>query len=445
MKKGTIYTIVLFLFAGAIAFIIFKYKKDEKGKADMVYELQPRTGPGSRLGDWQTTQTSATEYLNAIKANPTDNKSRLKLAAVFIQEARVTGNYMYYDKAAMKYLNDVLALDSNNFEGLTYKALINLSQHHFADGLAVAKKAQAINPYNAFIYGLMVDGNVEMGHYDTAISYSDKMMSIRPDIRSYSRVSYIREIHGDYPGAIEAMKLAVESGVPGEEGTEWARVQLGHLYENSGDMKAAEMHYTIALQNRPDYAYALAGLARIATAGKDYKKAINLYLTADTLVTDYSFQEELMDLYKQTGETAKAEEAGKNVIAVLMKHAQAGINDATAGHYADRELSYAYLKMGNYDKALEHALTEYNRRPDNIDVNETVAWAYYNKGDYAKALPYIKTALKTNSKNPTLLCRAALILSKNGDTANAKSYLTEALKNNPNIAADLRMQVQPIM
>ena len=445
MRKNTIYTIVLLLFAGAVAFIIFKYKKDEKVKAEMVYELQPRTGPMSKSEEWKTTQASSTEYLTAINSNPTDVKSRLKLAALFIQEARVTGNYMYYDKAAMKYLNEVLQQDSTNFEGLTYKALINLSQHHFTEGLEVAKKAQAINPHNAFIYGLMVDGNVELGHYDTAISYADKMMGIRPDIRSYSRVSYIREIHGDYPGAIEAMKAAVQSGVPGEEGSEWARIQLGHLYENSGDMKAAEMHYIIALQNRPNYAYALAGQARIAAFNKDYPTAIKLYQTADTLVTDYAFQEELIDLYKQTGDNAKAEAAGKKVIEVLMKHAQSGLDDASAGHYADRELSYAYLKMGNYDKALEHALTEYNRRPDNIDVNETLAWAYYNKGDYAKALPYIKTALKTKSKNPTLLCRAGLIFSKNGDMANAKMYVAEALKNNPNITADLRTQVQGIM
>ena len=53
------------------------------------------------------------------------------------------------------------------------------------------------------------------------------MVDIRPDIRSYSRVSYLREIYGDYPGAIEAMKMAVDAGVAGDEATEWARIQLG--------------------------------------------------------------------------------------------------------------------------------------------------------------------------------------------------------------------------
>jgi len=445
MKKSTIYGIVLVLFAVAIGFIVFKYKKEEKQKAETFYDLKPRSATLAMAGEWTTTQGEAKEYLTAIKSNPTDVKSRLKLAAVFIQEARVTGDYVYYDMAAMHYVDQVLAQDSTNFDALTYKALLYLSQHHFAEGLATAKKAQLINPYNAFIYGLMVDGNVEMGDYKEAISYADKMMALRPDIRSYSRVSYIREIHGEYPGAIEAMKMAVESSPPGDENTEWARVQLGHLYEWSGDMKSAEMHYTISLQRRPDYPYAMAGLARIATAKKDYPTAIKLYEKAAALVTDYSFNEELVDLYKAVGNNAMAEATAQKVVETLSKDAQKGMDDQSIGHYADRELAYAYLKVNNNDKALEHALLEFNRRPENIDVNETVAWAYYNKGDYAKALPYIKTALRTNSKNPTLLCRAGLIYSKNGDVANGKTIIAEALKNNPNIAASLRTQAQQVM
>jgi tetratricopeptide (TPR) repeat protein len=436
MKKNYIYTFVLIFFVAAIGLVILKYQNKEATS----YHLLDRKGVAAETKEWTITRDYASSLSAALKKSPSDTKSSLALAALFVQEARVTGNHVYYDKAAMKYVNDVLKTDSSNFEALTFKALIYLSQHHFADGLAIAQKAQQINPFNAFIYGLLVDANVEMGNYDSAVANSDRMISIRPDLKSYSRISYLREINGDYTGAIEAMKMAVDAGGPGDEATEWTRVQLGHLYENTGDLKSAEMHYTIAQDERPGYAYALAGLARIALATKDYPKAIAFYQKADSLVNDYSFKEEMVEAYKLCGQKEKADEIANNVIDGMSKDAQSGKNDENIGHYADRELAYAYLKVNNYDKALEHALLEYNRRPDNIDVNETLAWVYYCRGDYAKAVPYMKTALKTNSKNPTLLCHAGLIYAKAGDKATAKSNLQAALQSNPNIIETLKTE-----
>ena len=113
---------------------------------------------------------------------------------------------MYYDMAAMQQVNAVLEKEPSNFHALTYKALIYLSQHHFADGLKTALEAKKINPYNAFVYGLLVDACVETGDYTAAVEYSDKMISIRPDIRSYSRISYLREIHGDYKVLLKPCK-----------------------------------------------------------------------------------------------------------------------------------------------------------------------------------------------------------------------------------------------
>jgi tetratricopeptide (TPR) repeat protein len=436
MKKKYIYTIFLFFIAFMLSIIFLKYRNKEA----ISYTLLDRKGITADGREWELTRNYASTLLQSLKKNPADAKSSLALAAIFIQEARVTGNYVYYDKAAMKYVSDVLKMDSNNFDALTFKALIYLSQHHFADGLAIAEKAKEINPYNAFIYGMLVDGNVEMGNYDSAVANSDRMVSIRPDLKSYSRISYLREIYGDYPGAIQAMKMAVDAGAPGDEGTEWTRIQLGHLYENTGDLKSAEMHYTIALNERPGYAYALAGLARIALASKDYAKAIAYYEKAAASVTDYSFKEELVEAYKLSGQKEKADALANAVIEGMSRDAQSGQNDENIGHYADRELAYAYLKINNYDKALEHALLEYNRRPENIDVNETVAWVYYCKGEYANALPYLKAALKTNSKNPTLLCHAGLIYAKAGDKAMAKNDLQTALQSNPNIVEALKTE-----
>ena len=63
-----------------------------------------------------------------------------------IMEARASGNYSYYDAAAMKYINDVLATDPNNFEGLCLKALVQLSQHHFSDGFDCLTFSAVANP-----------------------------------------------------------------------------------------------------------------------------------------------------------------------------------------------------------------------------------------------------------------------------------------------------------
>lgn len=440
MKKSHLYLVILFLFITAAGFIVLKYKHNEKKKAAAFYSLHDRKGPLAGTEEGKEARRQFDELMKIIGTNPEDTKSRISLAALYLQEARVTGEYMYYDMAAMKYVNEVLEKEPSNFEALTFKALIYLSQHHFAEGLAIAEKAREANSYNAFVHGIITDGNVEMGNYKAAIDAADKMVSIRPDIRSYSRISYLREIHGDYPGAIEAMKLAVEAGRPGDEATEWSRVQLGHLYENTGDWKNAEMNYLIALQHRPGYAYAIAGQARIATASKDYKKAIAYYLEADSLINDYSFKEQLAEVYQLSGQEDKAGELNTWLINAMSADAKDGEKDGNIGHYADRELAYIFIKTGEYDKALKHAVAEYNRRPDNIDVNETMAWVYYKKGNYDKAMPFLSVALKTNSQNPTLLCRAGLIYALSGDKVKAKALLEKTMNQPSNISESLKTE-----
>jgi tetratricopeptide (TPR) repeat protein len=422
MKRKPVTIILPVLFAIAAGFVVLKYNKEGKTMPATVYLLQARKSMAANTEEWKEVQAKFEKEIKIARTNEDDIKSRLELAALFIQEARVTGNHMYYDVAAMKYVNEVLAKEPSNFEGLIYQALIYLSQHHFAEGLAIAEKARLANPDNAFIYGILTDANVELGNYKEAIADADRMVSIRPDIRSYSRISYLREIHGDIPGAIEAMGLAVDAGAPGDESTEWCRVQLGRLFEYEGDLQKAEGCYKTSIQNRKQYGYAFAGLGRLATNKKEYDKAIGYYMQADTLVKDYSFREEMVDLYVESGHADKAKAIVKSLLDDMNKEAKTSAADENIGHYADRELALLYVKAGDLDKALDHAMLEYKRRPKNIDVNETVAWVYYKRGEGEKAVKYLEEALKTGSKNPNLLHRAELIYAMVGNTEKSREF-----------------------
>ena len=418
MKKNLIYTLCVAFFFASVIFIIFNYIQNKKRDAVVPLTLKERKGEAAKSAEWDNTRKMAAYYTEVARKTPDNTKALLALASIFIQESRVTGDYIYYDAAAMSCANQVIDRDSMNFEALTIKALIHLSQHHFSDGIAVAEKAQKINPYNAFVYGILVDGNVEMGNYSAAVENSDKMVSIRPDLRSYSRISYLREIHGDNEGAIEAMKLAVEAGVAGDEPTEWARVHLGQLYENLNDLHSAEMCYRMSLEERPGYAFAFAGMSHIAKANKDYAKAIQYLESAEKSMSTFSFKEDLVKIYSECGNEDKAANLAKKVINEMEMVAEKAAGDPNAGHYTDKELAMAYLEVKDYDNALKHALLEYNRRPQNIDVNETLAWVYYNRGEYQKALPYMQVAMKTKSKNPVLISRAALVFKQTGTVFN---------------------------
>jgi tetratricopeptide (TPR) repeat protein len=443
MKKKFTWYLLLLLFVTASAFVFLKGKKDDSEKKTDYNQLLPRKISLAYTAEWAVIKNNAGILFQKIQKNPADIKSLMALTAIYLQEARITGNFNYYNEAAIRKIEKALEKDEKNFEALTFKATILLSQHQFEEALKTAEQVRQLYPYNAYVYGLLIDANIESGKYQEALEAADQMISIRPDIRSYSRIAYLREIHGDLSGAAEAMLLAIDAGAPGDENTEWCRVQLGKLYEKTGKMNEAEMHYTIAAKNRQNYPYALAGLAGIAAGKKDYLKAISLYQQADSLLPDHTFKEGIAEVYNQTGQADKA----KAIADQILKHIKEISDNGKKGEgqNEDHEMAHAYMGVGNYDKALEYALIEYSRRPANIEVNETVAIVYYGKGNYTEAVPYIETALKTNCKNPELLCYAGLIYAKTGKAKEATIFLREALKNNPAIPAELEKESKEVL
>ncbi len=359
--------------------------------------------------EWDDVQNFYAARRRELQQNPNATEPRLKLAELFIQEARVTGEHPHYYPAALQMLDEVLAMIPQDnpaglktdqkdllFRSLSAKASVQLSLHDFAHALETANKAVAINPHNAQIYGALVDANVELGHYARAVEMADKMVSIRPDLRSYSRVAYLREIHGDVQGSIDALTMAVKAGYPGQESTAWARLTLGNLYKTYGDLKDAELQYQIILAERQDYPFAIAALGEIEMKKQHYAKAEELLKKACSIIPEVSFYEKLATLYKQTGRQSEYD-------ALLPEISRMMQEDMEKGHNMSLELAAFHCDyLSDYDRALQYALGEYAKRPDNIDVNRLIARIYCAKKDLNKAREYFEKASVTHSKHPEL-------------------------------------------
>ena len=448
MKKFLFPTLILSL----VIALGFVYKKYETRKTQPP-SMKERAVNASASSEWLNSKKAIEGLLDKIRRNPEDNKAKLQLAMAYIQESRVTGDHAYYDEASLKLLNEVLEKDPKNFDALCGKTTVLLSQHHFTEGLAAAQNLVAQYPDAAFGYGLLVDAYVELGNYTEAVKFADKLISIRPDLRSYSRISYLREIHGDYVGAKEAMNLAVKSGSIGLEQTEWCRVQLGKLYEVTGDLEQATKHYQMAVAARENYPFAQAGLARVArkkgqntaTAGSpDYfGEGVTLLENANKSIIEPSFYEDLSDIYFVQNQRGKANEAAKKLIDMLGGNHSDTTNHASDkaipqhGHYADKELAEAYLKIDDLEHAQIHANLEYARRPENIDINEVMAWVQYKSGAFDKAIPYIEKALKTGRQKPELLWKAGQIYLKNNQEKRGNELIKLALNINKNLETSL--------
>lgn len=358
--------------------------------------LKERSGELANADEWSKTKEKVNELLEKIAKKSDDINSRLKIATIYLAEARITGEHPYYYPAILQILEGVLSLDPQNFEALTFKASVLMSQHRFKDALMVAESAKSINPNNAYIYGVLVDANVELGNYEEAVKMSDIMQGLKPSLESYSRASYLREIYGDYPGAIDAMILAVQAGLPGSEPYCWSKKVLGYLYEQTGKYDKAEKIYKEIILERPSYAFALEGLARVEKNKKNYEAALKYLDDAAAIMPEFSFHEEMADIYSLQGDAEKSKNKYLEVIEMLKE-------DAASGHIVYLDLSKIYIKTNMIDSAFVYAQKEYDMRPNNIDVNRNMAEIYLMKGDITKAKEHLAVANRTGCKNPELV------------------------------------------
>jgi tetratricopeptide (TPR) repeat protein len=373
-----------------------------------------------------STDAQIQKLQDQLRSHADDWQAYTQLGLVYLQKARESGDPTYYQKAE-EALDTALSHHPDDYVSVSASGALALARHQFHSALELGEKAKQLNPDRTYAYGVIADAQIELGQYSEAIETLQAMVDLRPDMSSYSRISYIRELHGDIEGSFDMMQRAVDSGTPNLESTAWVRTQLGNLYFNTGNLKGAEAEYQRTLLDRPNYVYAIAGLGRVQAAQGNTDEAIKQLEKAIAIMPMPEFVIALGDLYQTTGQQAKADQQYKLVATIEKLYRANGVD-------MDMEIA---LFNADHDQNLKETLTlaqkAYANRPS-IHGADALAWALYKTGNYKESQKYSQEALKLGTKDALKLFHAGMIALKLGDNTSAREDLEQALAINPHFS-----------
>jgi tetratricopeptide (TPR) repeat protein len=377
-----------------------------------------RLAPGGSLPDHQIRY-----YQARLAENSRDSTSWDMLAIGYMRKLRESGDPAYVGRAEQA-LHRALSLDPHDPNAPKLLAWGALVKHEFALARQATTALIRVMPRDDSLYGILADAEIELGRYSEAQQALQQMIDLKPGPAAYVRVAYLRQLHGDIPGAIDAMQMATEDLTPRDrENLAWTRVQLGHLFFGRGDLPGASAQYAQALRVLPDYLYAQAGLGDIRAAQGRFGEAIHFYEQALAVIPLPTIAATLGDVYARIGQQAEAERQ-YDLVEYIGRLTQ--INRVVF----NRDLAYFYADHNRrLDQAVALAEHEATLRHD-IYTDDTLAWAYFKVGRYAEASRLADRSLSLGTRDALLLYHAGMIARALGDQVRAAHYLAQALRTN---------------
>ncbi|MBW3621627.1 MAG: hypothetical protein KY461_15395, partial [Actinobacteria bacterium] len=250
------------------------------------------------------------------------------------------------------------------------------------------------------------------------------MLDLDPGLPALARTSYLRELHGDLPGAITAMQQAEQAGSaqPGDRAV--VATLLGGLHQRDGDLAAADDAYTRALDAVPGFVPAQLGRLEIAALRTSPAEAAD---ELSALVDELPRLDAVLllaDLREAAGD------AEGRASAVELARAMAALQ-RDAGQVVDLELALLEADHGDPEVAVELARSAYEARPDNVFAADALAWTLHRAGRSDEARPLVDRALRLGTADPVLRFHAAAVLAATGDAGRAEELLVSALELGP--------------
>jgi len=342
-----------------------------------------------------------------------------RLGNRFAQRARETGDASYYARAEAAY-DRALRVAPDDLPATLGLGSVALSRHDFHRGLALGRRALALSPSTAEGYGVVGDALVELGRYEQAFTTFDTMVSLKPSVSSYARVSYARELLGDVQGAARALRLAVDAAVGEPEALAWSQTQLGKLYWSQGRLDEAGRDYRAALRVRPEYAPALNAFALVQAARGRRARAVVLARRAADILPLPQNVATLGDLLR--GAAARRQYALVEAIARLERARGVNVDLEIALFDVDHRIQL--------DRTLTLARAAQRERPS-IDGDDVLAWALARAHHCSEALGYSKLALRLGTRDAGKFFHRGVIERCLGHSTAAHRWFARSHATNP--------------
>ncbi len=381
------------------------------------------------------TEQEIAKRFETVRQAPDTVLAYVLLGNAYLQHVRETGDPSDYGRAAAAF-EEALRREPENVDALIGQGVLRLARHQFRDALEPGRRALELAPSTARVYGVIVDAQTELGMYDEAVASTQRMVDLRPDLASYSRVSYQRELRGDVDGAIEAMDRAFRAATgTSVENREYVRVLIGDLYLLNGDARTAERIQRASLEAAPDFVWALAGLARARAAQGDLDGAVGLYQRAVDAIPLPEFVIALGETQQAAGRTEEAGRSYELVRAIQQLFAVNGVN-------VDLDLALFEADHGSDPGgAVELARRAYADQP-NLKAADALGWALHKNGQHDEARRYAEESLRLGSPYARYLFHAGMIASAQGDTEAARGYLKRSIDDHADLMPLYRQQAE---
>jgi len=325
------------------------------------------------------------------------------LAMAYARRARETSDVAFYTKAE-ETLQKSFALAPANYEGLKVQTWLLLGRHEFAKAREVALKLNRQTPDDVTVYGYLADANAELGNYREAVDAAQWMLNLRPgNVPGLTRAAYLRELHGDFEGAIDFMQQAYDSTPYQElEDRAWLLTQIAHLHLAAGRLPEAEKFATGALGVFPGYHYALGVLGRICMEQKRYDEAVSLFQQRYAAAPH---AENLFAVGEALNHAGRREEAGR----AFADFERQALKESHQADNANHELMAYYTDYAHQpERAMRIAEAELARRHDAFTL-AAYAWSLAVAGDYTRAGAEMQKALAFGLKDARVIQHARAI------------------------------------